>query len=199
MKKLLYILFCITLISCNSKTEEIKEEVVVFSSDGTTIYENDVYEVINAFLSNFDEHQENPKKLAKGDFLLLFPFVEEQPYEYDIQELNEILSRSDSLFSEKDKKFITKQMKNSNFDLKQGFISNYKVLSKDFINTITGFSDEVNKFHTISIPLFNLKKDIAMISFGTYTGYNDASGMKIIYKKENGKWVAIKTLNLWIS
>jgi len=53
MKIFLYILFCIALVSCNLK----EEEVIVSSDNGTTIYESDIYEVINAFFE--DEKETN--------------------------------------------------------------------------------------------------------------------------------------------
>src|SRR5690606_40428218 len=73
MKKLLYILFYITLISCNSKTEEIKEEVVVFSSDGTIIYESDVYEVINALFTDNEKTNILDGIDYSGELLSVYP------------------------------------------------------------------------------------------------------------------------------
>ncbi|MDX9789803.1 MAG: hypothetical protein RBT61_03145 [Candidatus Kapabacteria bacterium] len=112
MQKLLYILFYITLISCNSKKEEIKEEVIVFSDNGTSIYESDIYEVINVFYEVY------LSRISKKEYLkdntAVYLLFNSQPDDFELVD-NKLLEKivGDSLIEEKDIEFIHRQIKNS--------------------------------------------------------------------------------------
>src|SRR5690606_12356472 len=203
MKKILYILFCITLISCNSKKEEIKEEVIVFSDNGTTIYESDIYEVINTFF------EDNKYKNKKGH-LSVSGFDSHFPYGFKAR------FQKDSVFSADDITFILQQIECddiSTFDLKQKYISGYKIISrekiynfnKDVILAAKDFWEEfykvlgVKELNYIHLPLFSIDKKTAFIYFGSMN-VNDPFGGKRkmdIYKKENNKWIWYSNGWIW--
>ena len=213
MQKLLYILFCITLISCNSKTEEIKEEeVAVFSDNGTTIYESDIYEVINAFFENKKETDSLEGYNSKEKLLTISLIEDYAPL--DFKYIFSVFEGNDSLFKEDDKDFIIRQTKELNkLDLNKNYISNYKIIPKDTMDVFYKYLETENKrfwdefpkkfqgdeINSISLPIFNSRKDIAIITIGRSYGPLSGSGFMIIYKKENGKWIQQDGGLMWIS
>jgi hypothetical protein len=217
MKKLLYILFYITLISCNSKTEEIKEEVVVFSSDGTIIYESDVYEVINALFTDNEKTNILDGIDYSGELLSVYP---NSDYIHT-EELGML-----DIVMEEDKDFIFKQVTFLNkYDLKQEVFFDFKIIPRVEIENLRGswekefmddlqngitynweeFSNKFKKkyqktdFYYITIPLFSKDKNTAIIVFGYQFIPHGGNGELYVYKKENNKWVRTKKGFSWLS
>src|SRR5690606_18798713 len=165
MKKLLYILFCITLISCNSKKVEVKEEAIVFSDNGTTIYESDVYEVINVFFE--DEKTSNILDGIdfKGELLSVYP----SSYYVHTEELKEV-----EIVAQEDQEFISKQINLDKYDIKQELFSDFKIIPRVEIENMWNsynmeeFSKEFkskyqkSELYYITIPLFSKDKNTAI-------------------------------------
>src|SRR5690606_23899639 len=211
MKKLLYILFCITLISCNSKTEEIKEEGVVFSSNGTTIYESDIYEVINGIYKGYiDEMKEYNKDEA---FYLVYfsKYAEFENMGLNENGIKNYLNNlaDQNLIEEKDIEFIYQQVQSSKeIKLEQNRIKDFELICADTLYQLRLSSKTNNDFgykiidrygfseiSYISLPLFTLDKNTVIINLGLYA----MGGRVSIYKRENSKWIWAKDISMWIS
>lgn len=199
MQKLLYILFYITLISCNSKKEEIKEEVIVFSDNGTTIYESDIYEVINVFYEVY------LSRISKKEYLkdnaAVYLLFNSQPDDFELVD-NKLLEKivGDSLIEEKDIEFIHRQIKNSKeITLDKSRISDFKLTDKETLSKLL-FSEENQTKNerdifdydiaSIYLPLFTINKNKVLVY-----GYSFIFGGSCIsiYEKENEKWIWVKT------
>jgi len=196
MKKLLYILFCVALISCNSKTEE----VIVFSEKGTTIYKSDIYEVINVF---FEEYS---SKISQKEYLkdnaAVYLLFNSQPDDFEFID-NNLLEKivEQSLIEEKDKEFIYQQIKNpKEIILDKSKIYGFKLTDKETLQKLlfseenqTNYQRDILDYDIASIylPLFTLNKNKVLVySYSFVFGGNCVS----IYEKENEKWVWLKTL-----
>ncbi|MFA7446096.1 MAG: hypothetical protein WCY89_09130 [Flavobacteriaceae bacterium] len=209
MKKLLYILFCTALISCNSKTEEIKEEeIVVFLESGTTIYESDIYEVINTFFEDEKETNILDGIDYEGKLLTVYP-NSDYIHSEDLGEFG--------IITEEDRNFIFRQVGDlRKYDLKQEHISRFRLIP---IDTMKVFMDYVmkqekrnleeisekfqnqfqtNEFYIITIPLFSLDKKTAIITFGYQFVPNGGNGNLYVYKKENDKWIRTDKGFMWL-
>jgi hypothetical protein len=121
-----------------------------------------------------------------------------------------LLKKVDTLFSQKDKEFISKQYRNGiNFILNQKFLKQKKVIEYD--TTMLASREKsrkyweklIEKYHCvglIDVPLFNLKRDIAIVQVGYNCGIMCAEGGTYIYKlNRNGKWELYLTIEKWIS
>src|SRR5690606_11168623 len=93
-----YILLCIALVSCNSKTEEAQEEedIIVFSHNGVNIYEKDIYEVINFFLENKKETDSLDGYSRKGKLLTVSSIINDLPA---LDYIYSTFAKNDSLFT----------------------------------------------------------------------------------------------------
>jgi hypothetical protein len=121
-----------------------------------------------------------------------------------------LLKKIDTLFSQKDREFISKQYKNSiNFILNPKLLKHKKIIEYD---TTSNTSRErsrkyweklIEKNHCIGfieLPLFNLKKDMAIVQVGYNCGLMCAEGGTYVYKlNRNGKWELYLTIEKWIS
>jgi len=121
-----------------------------------------------------------------------------------------LLKKIDTLFSQKDKDFISKQYKNSvHFILDEKLLKDKKVIEYDTTMLATReksrkyYTKLLEKYHCISfvdMPLFNLKKDMAIVQVGYNCGLMCAEGGTYIYKlNKNGKWELYLTIESWIS
>lgn len=184
MKKLLYILFYITLISCNSKTEEIKEEeVIVFSDNETTIYESDIYEVINAL---FEDEKENNFS-SKEKFLTIYPnsnFIHPNDFiEFEI-------------ISQEDKDFIFKQVNDlKDHDLKQDWFSDFTIIP---MNEKEDTQSKTDEFYYLTIPLFSKDKKTSIVVCGNISRLN-GYGKILIYHKNDNQWIRSEKFKVWVN
>jgi hypothetical protein len=109
---------------------------------------------------------------------------------------------------------IFKQLKNTkDFKLNPNFISDRKLISADTLANLLkrkqydgfDFWETYKKifgeggFCIIAMPLFSKDRSTVIIKIGYYCGRLSAEGGTYIYKKKNGKWVLIKTLDEWES
>ncbi len=211
MKKLLYILFCITLISCNSKTEEIKEEVVVFSSNGTTIYESDIYEVINGIYKGYIAEMKEYNKDEAFYLVYFSKFAEFENMGLNENGIKNYLKNlaDQNLIEEKDIEFIYQQVQSSKeIKLEQNRIKDFELICADTLYQLRLSSKTNNDFgykiidrygfseiSYISLPLFTLDKNTVIINLGLYA----MGGRVSIYKRENSKWIWAKDISMWIS
>jgi hypothetical protein len=121
-----------------------------------------------------------------------------------------LLKKVDTLFSQKDKIFISKQYRNGiHFVLEQKLLKHKKVVEYDTTNISSRekskiYWDKLLKKNRcigfIKMPLFNLKKNIAIVEVGYNCGLLCAEGGSYIYKlNKNGKWELYLTIEKWIS
>lgn len=120
-----------------------------------------------------------------------------------------ILKKADTLFSAKDKEFISKQYRNGiRFVLNQKLLKYKKVIEYDTTMTAREKSkiywdkmlDKYRCIGSINTPLFNLKKDMAIIEIGYYCGSLCGEGGTYVYKlNKNGKWELYLTIEKWVS
>ena len=192
MKKLLIFILLIFLSGCKNENNLEKENIKSETEDiYSEIIDNKlVYAVINSALLNKDK-----KNIIKNCDAVLnrktAVFIN-----YD----SIFIKKFDEIFNENDKKFILKQYKNGNrFVLNQSFVKNKKVIEID----TTIFYSEKNKksfwkkineenkcISFIYVPLFNLKKDLAIVQCGTF----GETGIFIYKLESNGKWKLYKTV-----
>lgn len=121
-----------------------------------------------------------------------------------------MLAESDSLFSDADKEFIKMQYQNSiHFVLDPKLLKDKKLIEtvKTKFNSIKELKEYgeklIEKYHricTIQLPLFNLKKDLAIVQFSYYCGGLCGEGGTYIFKlNKKGKWEYYQTIEEWIS
>jgi hypothetical protein len=199
-KHLLIPIFLLLLISCKKNIEnkvEIKKnhrtEKYQTFVDNQTIYglinsealnENDVFKFCNNVLNR------------KTTFYIGYDTI--------------LLKKVDTLFSQEDKKFISKQYRNGiHFILEQKLLKHKNVVEYD--TTMIATKEKSKKYWgkllekhqcigLVSMPLFNLKKDMAIVQVGYNCGIHCAEGGTYIYKlNENGKWELYLTVEKWIT
>lgn len=187
MKNYFIILVVILLSGC--KKEKISQqkttEVTVIEKYSEIVDNKLVYEVINSALS--------------GKVMLCDAVLDRKTaifINYD----SIFIRKFDTLFTESDKKFILKQYRNGHrFLLNQKFIKEKKVIQFDTTTLSseerkTKFWEKVKKENDcvgfIYLPLFNVKKDLAIVE----CGYLGERGI-FIYKSEgNGMWKLYRTV-----
>lgn len=208
MQKLLYILFCITLISCNSKKEEIEEEVIEIKKEiDLGISEEEIYAVINTHLEREKTHYKTHNKELNTNFIS-FSFLIDNDFlnYYGVPNLIE----NDSLFTDEDREFIKLQIKKTEtFDLNQKYFSDFTVIPKDTILNLLSKSqnknygkiilDKYEIMNWITLPLFSKNKGLAIINYEYLCGSLCAESRTSVYKKENGKWIWLKDISYAVS
>lgn len=120
-----------------------------------------------------------------------------------------LLKKVDTLFSIKDKEFISKQYRNGiRFILEQKLLKHKKVIEYDTTmmaekKSRIYWNKMLEKYHcigTIHTPLFNLKKDMAIVEIGYNCGALCGEGGTYIYRlNKNGKWELYLTIGTWVS
>jgi hypothetical protein len=119
-----------------------------------------------------------------------------------------LLKKVDTLFSVKDKEFISKQYRNGvRFILNQKFLKHKKVIEYDTTmmaekKSRIYWNKMLEKYHCIGMintPLFNLKKDMAILEIGYNCGTLCGEGGTYIYRLKNGKWELYLTIEKWVS
>lgn len=171
----------------------------MFSDNGTTIYESDIYEVINAFYEVYSSRIS--KKEYLKDNAAVYLLINSQPDDFELVD-NKLLEKiaEQSLIEEKDKEFIYQQIKNSKeIFLDKSKISDFKLTDKKTLSKLL-FSEENqtknerNIFDydiaSIYLPLFSTNKNKVLVY-----GYSFVFGSNCIsiYEKENEKWIWVET------
>ena len=189
MKKYLIITISFfSLFGCKNKEDaEKKNSEIITEEKYTGIIDNKlVYKLINQVISENKLYKNCDAIIDRKTFILT------NGDEF-------LLKVIDTVFSENDKKFIVRQYKNGDiFILNQKLIKNKKIIEIDTtINTEkqrTRFWKKIAKENNcvgyISIPLFNLKKNKAIIECKVYR----ESGIFLYKINENNKWELSRTL-----
>lgn len=176
------------------------------------------YEVLNQLIKN-DEKE-------KSDFQILYKSysatnlniinLDKEKLDDNVIIANSINLQSDSLFSAKDIDYLISQTApydSRTFDLNKKKINGkYEIIKESDLanikNNYKGADDYWEKFHkkfgkkcirTYSEPIFNLKKDICIVIHSESCGPLWGGGKTVIYKKTNGVWVEIDSMNHWVS
>ncbi|MCZ8198343.1 MAG: hypothetical protein O9267_12125 [Flavobacterium sp.] len=190
MKKyFIFTIFFLSLFSCNNQSNS----EIVLEEKYTEIVNNKlVYEVINSVLSDKDNVYRYCDAVLNRKTVIF------------LNNDSTFIKKFDTIFSKNDKKYILKQYRNGNkFILNQKFIQNKKVIEFDTL-TISSkerkakFWEKVRKENNcvgyLYVPLFNLKKDLAIIECG-----DSGEGGTFIYRlNRNKKWELFKTIEKWI-
>jgi len=201
MKFQVSLLICsLFLLSCNCKNEGSihKNDLNLPEKYLNLVDDKTIYDFINS-----ESFNQNPV-YAISEILIC------NPHRFELGGDCVILSLLDSLLTDKDRDFISKQYKNSiNFNWNQKLIKRKKVFKIDpkayssvkeqqkywqlMIEKYDGFC-EVNQ------PLFNIKKDIAIVRVTFHCGALCSQGGTYVYKlTSNGNWVLFKTIEDWVS
>lgn len=176
------------LFGCkNNNNIEKKNSEIIIDEKYTEIIDNKlIYELINQVLS------ENKLYKHCGAIMDRKTFIIRNGDELLLEEI-------DSIFQENDKKFILKQFRNGNrFVLNQKFIKSKKIIELD--STVNSKEQRDKYWKKINlenkcigyfyVPLFNLKKNTAIIE----CGINDESGIFIYKLNKENKWELSRTL-----
>lgn len=193
-------LFSILLISCKKQTEN---KVETKKSDIHEKYQNLVDNQTVYGLINCEALNEN--KIFKSCENVL---NRETTFCSNCDSL--LLEKIDTLFSKKDKEFIVKQYKNSiHFILDQKLLKHKNIIEYDTTMLATreksrAYWDKLlEKYHcieTISLPLFNLKKDMAIVQISYNCGILCGEGGTYIFKlNRSGEWELYLKFEEWIS
>ena len=204
MKQNLYILtiICFLIISCkkNETVEKSKTDEKKVSIKKKLVSEKEIYEVINVVLGSLNYDELSNSNYVTEDVLMKYNFREN---DYKL----------DTIFTQKDIQFIRKQFNEvENFRLNQNLLTNKVTIPRDtlakFQNSKRGkpnFWINYTKkygnkgFYTIGLPLFSLDRKTVIIISGFHCGGLCGVGTTEIYKKVNGKWISISTLESWVS
>lgn len=176
------------LFGCKNKNNAEKKNLEVITDEKyTEIIDNkSVYELINQVLS------ENKLYKNCGAVVDRKTFIIRNEEEF-------LLPLIDTVFPESDKKFIIKQLKNGNkFVLDKKLIKNKKIIELDttlntekqrikFWKKVAKENDCVGQ---LSVPLFNLKKNKAIIECSVY----GESGIFLYKINDYNQWELSQTL-----
>ena len=179
--------FLILSCSSNKKTQEI-------------IRLDLAHNLINEILSDTTDEYLGDKKYCLSEMTLLHPdcFLSE----------SEIIEFYEDLFNEDDTVNIHQQL-----DFKREFlidslkVKKMKILTKDFIIN-ENFTDTFWKYVyedcsggyiTFSKPIFSNDNSLVYIKLGYMCGRLCGAGESRLYRRENEKWVLVKSFSKWIS
>lgn len=206
MRSTIFLILIFLLFSCKKKDETL----------------NLKYEVLNQLI---DEDIANDKLFGDANNYL-YKILEPSDIAFKVKVTNynespppasssgTIYLPEDGIFSKEDLKYIKIQLKtNSNFVLdttritsKVDFINeeklykireNYKSADDYWIKFKREFGEKCTRSY--SIPYFNKEKDICIVITSMSCGPLEGGGSTAIFKKINGKWKVIQTLDRWVS
>lgn len=201
MKKIVFVIISLILISCKQESikqhQELKKDLV---------NEKLSYEVINHILESIPKDERSVSNFLAYD--------NEQISEQEIKSNDYLgISKMDTLFSKLDVKYIIEQNnERRNFSLNQNFIKSKTIIPNKKLKEFSEQTPNGNNFwgnyskvygktgyYVVSKPLFSLNKEIVIISIGHRCGELCGGGSTIILKKINGKWKFIGELLNWQS
>ena len=119
-----------------------------------------------------------------------------------------LISKIDTIFSQKDKKFISEQYLRGNKFVWKNKLTNKKIIKVDTNINNENSSKEYWKnlleekkcFGYLELPLFNKEKNMAIVTISYNCGILCAEGGTYIYKLDKKKrWKLYLTLEHWIS
>ena len=199
-KHFLIAIFSILLISCKKDVEiKIKKNETDLPEKYQELVDNEnIYGLLNS------------EALRRNKIFNFCNNILNRKTVYYVGQNTVLLKKVDTLFSQKDKEFISKQYRNSiKFILNQRFLKHKRVVEFDTTMLATkeksrAYWDKLLEKHhcigSISIPLFNLEKNMAIVEVGYYCGILCGEGGTYIYKlNRSGNWELYLTIEEWIS
>ena len=155
------------------------------------------HNLINEILSDTTDEYLGDKKYCLSEMQLIMPLLNLNQYEF-----------YEDLFNENDTNNIYQQL-----DLRRGFVidtlkvKKMKILTKDVILN-ENFTDTFWKYVyencsggyiTFTQPVFSKNNSLVYINLGYMYCRLCGAGEHRLYKRENGKWIFIKSLGRWVS
>lgn len=142
-------------------------------------------------------------ELVDANFILV-----DKPFAFEYFGCLDQFLDDSAFYSKEELAFIMKSIKTSPVKWSNGLLGSVNVISKDTIDAI--FKDKskgwnyFNKhfgqsYHIFSVPIFLRNDSLCLFYSSTHCGYECGDGHFILYKRENGKWVVVKTYCNWIS
>ena len=147
--------------------------------------------------------QMHPSALADSNFILV-----DKPFAFEYFGCLDPFLDDSAFYTKAEIDFIMKSIKTSSIKWSNGLLGSVKVTSRDSIDVI--FKDKSKgwncfykhfgqSYHTFSVPIFLRNDTLCLFYSATHCGYECGDGHFILYKRENGKWVELKTYCNWIS
>lgn len=176
------------LAACNQ--DRIKTNYTSFSSD------SEIYELIGSILTQEGNDRLSTKYLLQHD----------NDFHINSRDSLSIIALG-SLLTKTDIEFIFEQYEQrETFYFKDSF-AGYTVINVDSLkqlDTAAFWSSYYSKygqqgFFAISLPLFSLDKQTAIVNLAFCCGLKCAYGNLKVYKKLGGKWKAVLSINDWMS
>jgi hypothetical protein len=182
IKNHIWILVSILIIySCNPR-RNVPQNLPIY---GNKVSDSIIYGFINYLIDHPNLNVNIKAKIINDEKLKMpFPFA----LKNDSIELTKM-----PFLSANDIKYIFSQKKQF-----QAFIINPNKVNNKRLITNDSIFEKNNEYSTISCPLFNIDKTIAIIR----TSYSDCSSCQVggvyIFQKQDSKWVLIKKIQGWV-
>ena len=158
----------------------------------STISDNDIYNFLSWLKSQKEfrtkESAFNNKVLSwKEENFHLLDSTDKYP-QFNFDYIFKSKEGTDTIFREHDREYLYKQ-----------FISIKDTVLRHPFTSNSGYDIDSPK-HSVSIPLFSLKKDYVIIKLSYYCGNECGYGGYNVYKRlKRNKWKYVTTVNGWIS
>lgn len=198
---LLIFVFFIEL-SCNKKYETgLDKQVIKYVKPKQLVDDQTIYEFLNYNFEHKDPAFFDCENIINQEWYPCF-FTHEDSL---------ALIKMDTIFTKADTDFIFRQAEYVQyFNLNQTLLPNKNIIKIDTTKAYNNdreirgvYYEELYKKHgplcTIKMPLFSVDRKTVYISTGLTCGTLCGAGATYIYRKVNGKWILIKTLNEWVS
>lgn len=194
-------LFLLIIISCKKNDSKAN----VYPKDETL---NLRYEVLNQLIDS-DSSSNKP-----NSFIYITTLRSVYLYENENDEPRPIgiTLKYDSIFSQKDSAYYRNQEKmifNFRFDkrkIKQKlqYSTDEELHKLDEIKNSDFWTEFDKKYghkciRSFSVPFFNKDKTMCIVQNSISCGFLNANGYTAIYKKINGKWIAVNSFDHWVS
>lgn len=142
-------------------------------------------------------------ELADSNFILV-----DKPYAFEYSTCPENFLTDSSFYTKEELALIQKTIKNFSFRWNNELLPEVKIVSSDTVSMIFKdrsknwryFNKHIGRgFYTFSMPIF-FRNETYCLFYSVYNcGNLCGEGHLILYRKENNKWVALKTYCNWIS
>ena len=102
---------------------------------------------------------------------------------------------NDKTLSEKEINHIAEQLGNSKLPVWTNiYFDSARIVSQQYVNNFRKNTGSTPVHYKFSIPYFTKDKNYCVIYYESYCGTLCAEQSLRLYKNENGKWIAIKSL-----
>jgi hypothetical protein len=194
-------LFLLIIISCKKSNPKTN----ILPKDETL---NLRYEVLNQLIDS------DSSSYKQNSFIYIASLRSVYLYENEKDEPKPIgiTLKYDSIFSQKDSAYYRSQEKmisNFRFDKRKinqklQYATDEELHKLDEIKNSDFWTEFDKKYgdkciRSFSVPFFNKDKTMCIVQNSISCGFLNANGYTAIYKKINGKWIAINSFDHWIS